>query len=89
MAGAGSATGGAEAALAFLGIWGSGVSGQCRVTVEEGGTFRAEVPLRQGKQKIAVVTVDAMGRRRQVESVVLRDDSLPDMKVKKRLWQWR
>jgi len=59
------------------------------VTVEEGGTFRAEVPLRQGKQKIAVVTVDAMGRRRQVESVVLRDDSLPDMKVKKRLWQWR
>jgi Glucodextranase, domain B/FecR protein len=59
------------------------------VTVEEGGTFRAEVPLRQGKQKIAVVTVDAMGRRKQVESVVLRDDSLPDVKVKKRLWQWR
>jgi hypothetical protein len=59
------------------------------VTVEEGGTFRAEVPLRQGKQKIAVVTVDAMGRRKQVESMVLRDDSLPDVKVKKRLWQWR
>jgi len=59
------------------------------VAVEEGGTFRAEVPLRQGKQKIAVVTVDALGRRRQVESVILRDDSLPDVKVKKRLWQWR
>jgi len=59
------------------------------VQVEEGGTFRAEVPLRQGKQKIAVVTVDALGRRKQVESVVLRDDSLPDIKVKKRLWQWR
>jgi hypothetical protein len=59
------------------------------VTVEEGGNFRAEVPLKQGKQKIAVVTVDAMGRRRQVETIVLRDDSLPDMKVKKRLWQWR
>jgi hypothetical protein len=59
------------------------------VAVEEGGTFRAEVPLKQGKQKIAVVTVDALGRRKQVEGVVLRDDSLPDVKVKKRLWQWR
>jgi hypothetical protein len=59
------------------------------VAVEEGGTFRAEVPLKQGKQKIAVVTVDALGRRKQVEGVVLRDDSLPDVRVKKRLWQWR
>jgi len=59
------------------------------VQVEEGGTFRTEVPLRQGKQKIAVVTVDTLGRRKQVESVVLRDDSLPNIKVKKRLWQWR
>lgn len=59
------------------------------VTVEEGGTFRAQVPLRQGRQKIAVVTVDPSGRRQKVEGVVLRDDSLPDVKVKKRLWQWR
>ena len=59
------------------------------VTVEEGGIFRAQVPLRQGRQKIAVVTVDALGRRKEVEGVVLRDDSLPDVKVKKRLWQWR
>jgi hypothetical protein len=59
------------------------------VAVEEGGTFRADVPLHQGRQKIAVVTVDALGRRKQVESIVLRDDSLPDVKVKKRLWQWR
>ncbi|HUJ28022.1 MAG TPA: FecR domain-containing protein [Myxococcales bacterium] len=59
------------------------------VTVDNGGTFRAEVPLKQGKQKIAVVTVDALGRRKQLESVVRRDDSLPDVKVKKKLWQWR
>jgi hypothetical protein len=59
------------------------------VAVEEDGIFRAEVPLKQGKQKIAVFTVDALGRRKQVEGVVLRDDSLPDVKVKKRLWQWR
>ncbi len=59
------------------------------VVVEAGGLFRAEVPLRQGRQKIAVVTVDALGRRKQVEGVVLRDDSLPTVKVKKKLWQWR
>jgi hypothetical protein len=59
------------------------------VAVEEGGSFHTEVPLKQGKQKIAVVTVDALGRRKQVESVVLRDDSIPNVKVKKRLWQWR
>ncbi len=59
------------------------------VEVEAGGLFRAEVPLRQGRQKIAVVTVDALGRRKQVEGVVLRDDSLPTVKVKKKLWQWR
>ena len=59
------------------------------VVVEAGGNFRAEVPLKQGRQKIAVVTVDALGRRKQVENVVLRDDSLPDVKVKKKLWQWR
>ena len=59
------------------------------VTVESGGSFRAEVPLKQGKQTIAVVTVDALGRRKQLESVVRRDDSLPDARVKKKLWQWR
>jgi hypothetical protein len=59
------------------------------VTVEAGGGFRAQVPLKKGKQKIAVVTVDALGRRKQVDTVVLRDDSLPDARVKKKLWQWR
>jgi glucodextranase-like protein len=58
------------------------------VPVEPGGDFHAEVPLKQGRQKIAVVTVDALGRRRQVESVVVRDDSIPEIKVKKKLWQW-
>lgn len=58
------------------------------VTVEKGGIFRAEVPLQKGKQKIAVVTVDALGRRKEVEGVVRRDDSLPGARVKKKLWQW-
>lgn len=59
------------------------------VMVEAGGLFRAQVPLKQGKQKIAVVTVDALGRRKQLESLVRRDDSLPGARVKKKLWQWR
>jgi hypothetical protein len=63
------------------------IQGQ-QVPVETGGVFRAEVPLKQGKQKIAVVTVDALGRRKQVESTVKRDDSLPAIRVKKKLWQW-
>ncbi len=58
------------------------------VPVEPGGVFRTDVRLRQGRQKIAVVTVDALGRRKASESFVLRDDSLPDVKVKKKLWQW-
>jgi len=45
----------------------SSVQGE-QVAVEAGGTFRAEVPLKKGKQKIAVVTVDALGRRKQIEA---------------------
>lgn len=63
------------------------IQGQ-QVSVDAGGTFRSEVPLKQGKQKIAIVTVDALGRRKQVDTTVRRDDSLPDVKVKKKLWQW-
>ena len=59
------------------------------MTVESGGGFRTEVPLKKGKQRVSVLTIDALGRRKQVENVVLRDDSLPDVKVKKKLWQWR
>src|SRR5438132_155281 len=42
------------------------------VLVELAGTFRAEVPLKQGKQKVAVVTVDALGRRKEMEKTVKR-----------------
>ncbi len=58
------------------------------VPVDPGGAFRTEVPLRQGRQQIAVVTVDALGRRKISENAVLRDDSLPEVQVKKKLWQW-
>jgi hypothetical protein len=60
------------------------------VVVDVSGAFRSNVALKQGKQKIAVVTVDALGRRKEVVGgVVKRDDSLPGAKVKKKLWQWR
>ncbi len=57
------------------------------VPVEPGGSFRADVPLRDGKQKVAVVAIDAMGRRKQVDTTIVRDQSKPGIKVKKKLWQ--
>jgi hypothetical protein len=59
------------------------------IPVEPGGKFRAEVPLRDGKQKVAVLAIDPMGRRKQVDATIVRDQSVPEVKVKKRLWQWR
>jgi hypothetical protein len=57
------------------------------VEVGPAGGFRVEVPLRKGKQKIAVVSIDALGRRKTAESTVVLDESLPDVRVKKKLWQ--
>jgi hypothetical protein len=59
------------------------------IPVEPGGSFRAEVPLRDGRQKVAVLAIDPMGRRKQVDATIVRDQSVPEVKVKKRLWQWR
>ena len=56
------------------------------VPVEPGGSFRAEVPLRDGRQKVAVLAIDPMGRRKQVDATIVRDQSAPMVKVKKKLW---
>jgi Glucodextranase, domain B len=58
------------------------------IPVEPGGSFRAEVPLRDGTQKVAVLAIDPMGRRKQVDTTIVRDQTVPQVKVKKRLWQW-
>jgi hypothetical protein len=59
------------------------------VLVEPGGSFRADVPLRDGKQTVAVVAIDPLGRRKQVDTTIVRDQSSPTVKVKKKLWQSR
>ena len=59
------------------------------VPVEPGGSFRADVPLRDGKQTVAVVAIDPLGRRKQVDTTIVRDQSTPTVRVKKKLWQSR
>ena len=59
------------------------------VPVEPGGSFRADVPLRDGKQTVAVVAIDPMGRRKQVDTTIVRDQSKPTVRVKRKLWQSR
>jgi Glucodextranase, domain B len=56
------------------------------VPVEPGGSFRADVPLRDGKQTVAVVAIDPMGRRKQVDTTIVRDQSTPTVRVKRKLW---
>jgi len=56
------------------------------IPVEPGGSFRADVPLRDGKQTVAVVAIDPMGRRKQVDTTIVRDQSTPTVRVKKKLW---
>jgi hypothetical protein len=51
------------------------------VEVAPSGEFHADVRLRDGRQKIAVVTVDPLGRRKEAESQVTRDQSLPQVRV--------
>src|SRR5438067_6963603 len=59
------------------------------VPVEPGGSFRADVPLRDGKQTVALVAIDPLGRRKQVVTTIVRDQSSPTVRVKKKLWQSR
>jgi len=51
------------------------------VEVAPSGEFHADVRLRDGTQKIAVVTVDPLGRRKEAASQVTRDQSVPQVKV--------
>jgi hypothetical protein len=56
------------------------VQGQA-VEVAPSGQFHAEVVLQDGRQKIAVVTIDPFGRRKSDESVITRDQSLPQVRI--------
>jgi hypothetical protein len=47
-----------------------------RAQVDAEGNFTVEVPLAQGKQRVAVTAVDVMGRKSVAEARVLRDDKM-------------
>ena len=56
------------------------VQGQA-VDVAPSGEFHTEVRLHDGRQKIAVVTVDPFGRRKADETQITRDQSVPEVRV--------
>jgi hypothetical protein len=51
------------------------------VQVAPNGEFRAEVKLQEGRQSVAVVTVDPLGRRAAREAEVLRESSPPQVRM--------
>jgi hypothetical protein len=59
------------------------------IPVQPNGWFTAEVPLRDGKQKVAVLAIDPLGRRKQVDATIVRDQSEPTIKLTRKLWQSR
>jgi hypothetical protein len=66
------------------------------VAVERNGSFTAQVPLHDGAQKVAVLVVDPLGRRKQAWATIVREDSPPqrvaaaaEPRKKKKEWQWR
>ncbi|MFL5407652.1 MAG: hypothetical protein ACJ79O_17630 [Myxococcales bacterium] len=56
------------------------VQGQA-VDVAPSGEFHTDVRLHDGRQKIAVVTVDPFGRRKADETQITRDQSVPEVRV--------
>jgi hypothetical protein len=65
------------------------------VAVEESGSFTAQVHLHGGAQKVAVLVVDPLGRRKQAWATIVREEAAPQRVVasgeprKKKEWQWR
>lgn len=57
------------------------------IAVDANGRFKAEVSLVNGRQSVAVVAVDVLGRERRASEKFLVDASLPDVEVKEKLWQ--
>jgi hypothetical protein len=51
------------------------------VEVAPSGEFHTDVRLHDGTQRIAVVTIDPLGRRKSAESEVTRDQSVPEVRV--------
>jgi len=66
------------------------------VKVEKDGSFTAQVPLHDGAQKVAVLVVDPLGRRKQAWATIVRQEpkreevvSSAEPRKKKKEFQWR
>jgi Glucodextranase, domain B len=66
------------------------------VKVEKDGSFTAQVPLHDGAQKVAVLVVDPLGRRKQAWATIVRQEakraevaSSSEPRKKKKEFQWR
>ncbi|MGQ0508612.1 MAG: hypothetical protein ACT4TC_25210 [Myxococcaceae bacterium] len=55
--------------------------------VDDDGNFNAEIPLKRGRQRVGVVAVDVLGRRRVLDTHIFQDDALPNVQKENRLWQ--
>ena len=56
------------------------------IRVDERGRFKADVPLKQGKQKIGVVATDVLGRKKRSDRQVLYDPTAPDVRLTRKPW---
>jgi hypothetical protein len=61
------------------------IGGQ-EVPVDAHGRFKANVPLRQGKQKVGVAVVDVLGRKKRSDRQVLYDPTAPDVRMTRKPW---
>jgi len=61
------------------------VGGQ-QVPVDGRGSFRTSVPLRLGKQRVAVVATDVFGRKKRLNRNVLYDPTAPDVRLTRKPW---
>jgi len=61
------------------------VGGQA-IRVDEHGRFKANVALRQGKQRVGVVATDVLGRKKRNDRQVLYDPTAPDVRLTRKPW---
>ena len=61
------------------------IGGQ-EVKLDEHGRFKANVPLRMGKQKVGVVATDVLGRKKRNDRQVLYDPTAPDVRLTRKPW---
>jgi hypothetical protein len=57
------------------------------VDADDNGVFRTQVELRSGKQQLAVVATDVLGRKRLLAKTLTHDAKAPHVKLKGKLWQ--